>query len=434
MPLFFLCQQGHQWEVDVAHLAPGESHTTRCGVCGELAIRVLTAKIDLPETTPPTTAPAIEPPQQVNKPPLPVDTRRAKPLRPGARGELTIPGYTIIGELGRGGMGVVYKATQTGTNRTVAIKMVLSGVHASDREVVRFRAEAEAVQRLRHPNIVELYEVGNLDGQPYFVLEYVDGGSLAEIIAGRPQPQEKAALLVEKLARAMHIAHGAAVIHRDLKPANVLVTVDGTPKIADFGLAKQLDHSTQLTSTGAIMGTPNYMAPEQAEGRSKEIGPLTDVYALGTILYELLTGRPPFQGANLVETLDQVRSNKPLPPHRFQPYLAHDVERICLKCLEKTPQLRYHSALELADDLARFLRGDQVEAKKDGGVLEEYLAEQHRKQLEMNRRWHRQKREQEELERQAKRFWKNVLIVLFVVVASFGLFVSCHALGLFSSR
>ena len=433
MPHFLLCQQGHQWEVDVLHLKPGQSLTTRCGVCGELAIRLLTAKIPLPETTAPAPAAAVaESPAIAAKPLLPVAPKQARPL--GGRGEIAIPGYTIIGELGRGGMGIVYKAVQTATNRTVALKMVLSGAQASEREVVRFRAEAAAVQKLHHPNIVALYEVGDLNGQPFVVLEYVDGGSLAEIIAGKPQPQEQSALLVEKLARAMYFAHGSGVIHRDLKPANVLVSSDGTPKIADFGLAKQLDHSTQLTSTGAIMGTPNYMAPEQAAGRTKEIGPLTDVYALGAILYELLTGQPPFHGANLVETLDKVRADKPLPPHRFQPYLAHDVERICLKCLEKTPQLRYRSALELAEDLTRFLRGDQVEAKRDGGMLEEYLADQHRKQLEMNRRWHEQQVQQQVLERQARRFWRNVLIGIAVIVLSSVAVVSCQALLFMAGR
>ncbi|HEX5271247.1 MAG TPA: serine/threonine-protein kinase, partial [Gemmataceae bacterium] len=205
-----------------------------------------------------------------------------------------VPGYEILGELGRGGMGIVYKARQTKLKRLVALKMVLTGDRAAPEELERFRHEVEAVARLRHPNIVQVYEVGEHQGRPFYSLELVEGGSLlGRLRESLPEPREAAAL-VEQLARAMHAAHQCRVVHRDLKPANVLLTADGTPKVTDFGLAKKLDDPAGPTRTGAVIGTPAYMAPEQAAGRTKEIGPAADVYALGAILYECLTGRPPF--------------------------------------------------------------------------------------------------------------------------------------------
>lgn len=291
-----------------------------------------------------------------------------------------IPGYQILHELGRGGMGVVYEALQVALKRHVALKMILSGSHAAAREQVRFLREAEAAARLQHPHIVQIYEVGEHEGRPYLALELVDGGSLAQKLAGAPQLPTPSAELVETLARAMHYAHQRGILHRDLKPANVLlstllnpgpsssqtgplIATYGFPKISDFGLAKLLDSDDGQTKSDAVIGTPNYMAPEQAVGDVKRIGPASDVYSLGAILYEMLTGRPPFRGATGLETLEQVRSQEVVPPRQLQAKLPRDLESICLKCLEKQPARRYPSALELADDLRRFLSGEPTHAR-----------------------------------------------------------------------
>jgi tetratricopeptide (TPR) repeat protein len=273
-------------------------------------------------------------------------------------------GYEILGVLGHGGMGVVYKARQLELNRLVALKMVLAGAHASPQKLARFHTEAEAVARLQHPNIVQIHEVRKHAGLPYFSLEFVAGGSLEKKLAGKPLPAREAAPLVETLARAMQYAHEHGIIHRDLKPANVLLTADGTPKITDFGLAKKLDDGeSSQTRTGTVMGTPSYMAPEQARGDHKEIGPAADTYALGAILYELLTGRPPFQGATFLDTVEQVQFQEPVPPTRLQPKVPRDLETICLKCLQKEPAKRYASAGALADDLRRFLNEEPIRAR-----------------------------------------------------------------------
>jgi tetratricopeptide (TPR) repeat protein len=298
-----------------------------------------------------------------------------------------VAGYQILGVLGRGAMGVVYKARQRGLQRLVALKMILAGGHASPGDVARFRSEAEAVGQLQHPNIVQVYEVGDADGCPFFSLEFVDGGSLHRKIAGEPQPILPAAHLVQLLARAMDAAHQKGIVHRDLKPGNVMLTqprpagsastsggvslsepLYGVPKIADFGLAKRLEDESGQTRSGTILGTPSYMAPEQAEGRSREVGPLADVYALGAILYELLTGRPPFRGATMWDTLDQVRHREPVPPAQLQPKVPRDLETICLKCLQKEAGRRYAGAGELADDLGRFLAGEPIRARPVGAV------------------------------------------------------------------
>ena len=285
-------------------------------------------------------------------------------LRASAK-ELTIPGFEILEELGRGGMGVVYKARQVKLKRLVALKMILSGSHARPDQLGRFRAEAEAVARFQHPNIVQIHEISEKDGLPYFALEFVDGGSLDKRLNGTPLPPRQAAHIVETLARAMHYAHERGVIHRDLKPGNVLLTTGKfMPKITDFGLAKQVDDDAGQTKSGAVMGTPSYMAPEQAEGRIKEIGPHTDVYALGAILYELLTGRPPFRGASSMDTMMQVLTQDPVPPSRLHPKVSHDLETICLCCLQKVPVKRYTSAGSLADDLRRFLSGEPIQARR----------------------------------------------------------------------
>ena len=277
-----------------------------------------------------------------------------------------VAGYEILGVLGRGGMGVVYKARQAGLNRVVALKMILSGDHADEQERARFRSEAEAVARIQHLNIIQIYEIGEEDGRPYFSLEYVDGGSLTARIDGEPQPPREAARIVHLLAGAMDCAHKAGVVHRDLKPGNVLLTADGTPKITDFGLAKRVQEDSGQTRSGSILGTPGYMAPEQAEGKNNEVGPPADVYALGAILYELLTGRMPFRAPSVLETLEQVRTREPVAPAELQPTVPRDLETICLKCLQKDPRRRYDGAGALAEDLRRFLAHEPILARRVG--------------------------------------------------------------------
>jgi serine/threonine protein kinase/tetratricopeptide (TPR) repeat protein len=309
----------------------------------------------------------------------------------------SVPGYRILRELGRGGMGVVYEAHQISLKRAVALKMILAGAYASRNELARFRTEAEAVARLQHPNIVQIHEIGEHQGLPYFSLELIEGESLEKKIAGRPQPPREAAQLVEILAHAVHHAHQHDVIHRDLKPANVLLQnkseipnregkfesrnpksekesshsfsdfgfriSDFTPKVTDFGLAKLLDLESGATPTQALIGTPNYMAPEQAEGRPRQIGPAADIYGLGAILYELLTGKPPFHGDTAIDTIWLVRSQPPAPPSRAGASVSSDLETITLKCLDKEPGRRYATAADLADDLRRFLDGKPILAR-----------------------------------------------------------------------
>jgi WD40 repeat protein len=283
-----------------------------------------------------------------------------------------VQGYEILGELGRGGMGVVYKARQISLDRIVALKHILAGAGASPEDLARFRTEAEAVARLPHPNIVQIHEVGQQDDRPYFALEFVEGGTLARKLASTPQPARQAAQVVETLARAMHSVHQRGILHRDLKPANVLLTTDGTPKISDFGLAKRLPGEAGgsappgQTQSGAIVGTPSYMAPEQAGGKSKAVGPAADVYALGAILYEMLTGRPPFRAETPMETVLQVLTDDPVPPRRLQPKVSRDLETICLKCLDKAPGKRYATAEDLANDLHRYLLGEPIQARPAG--------------------------------------------------------------------
>jgi WD40 repeat protein/tetratricopeptide (TPR) repeat protein len=279
-----------------------------------------------------------------------------------------IPGYEMLGELGRGGMGVVFQARQLALDRVVALKMILGGWLAGPEDRARFRREAEAVARLRHPGIVQIYEVGEQAGLPYFSLEWVEGGTLEAHIGGQPQPPAAAAALVEQLARAVQYAHEHGVVHRDLKPANILLTADGIPKIADFGLAKRLDGTSGRTRTGDMAGTPQYMAPEQAAGEPGRIGPATDVHALGAILFALLTGRPPFRAATTAETLLQVIGADPPSVSRLRPGVPRDLAVVCQRCLEKDPARRYASAAALAEDLRRFQAGEPILARRVGDL------------------------------------------------------------------
>src|SRR5262245_4394012 len=274
-----------------------------------------------------------------------------------------IPGYDVEALLGRGGMGVVYKARHRRLNRFVALKMLIAGAYAGPPERARFQREAEDVASLQHVNIVQVHDVGDHERLPYFTMEYVEGGSLAQRLLGTPQPARQAAALVATLAEAVQVAHQAGIVHRDLKPANILLTADGTPKIADFGLARHFEGGPALTLSGVRVGTPSYMAPEQAQGQ-KTVGPLTDVYALGAILYECLTGRPPFRAETAVETERQVIAEEPVPPARLNPKVPRDLETICLKCLHKEPQRRYATAAALAEDLRRFGEGRPIQARR----------------------------------------------------------------------
>jgi WD40 repeat protein len=290
-----------------------------------------------------------------------------------ARNWPAVDGYVIEGQLGVGGMGIVYRARQVRADRRVALKMIRTGDAGAAEAQARFRDEARKLARLSHPHIVPIYEVGEQDGQPFFSMELVGGGSLAARLQGTPLPPRAAAQLVELIARAMHFVHQAGIIHRDLKPANILLAggpevpvEQWVPKITDFGLAKRLDGEGVSTASGVLPGTPSYMAPEQIHGSSEEVSPLTDVYGLGAILYELLTGRPPFRGASIMDTLQQVRSREPVPPRSLQPAVPPDLQTICLKCLQKQPGKRYADAQTLAQDLQHFLEGRPILARPAG--------------------------------------------------------------------
>jgi tetratricopeptide (TPR) repeat protein len=400
MPKTATCPHGHEWELD----SDGTQRASSCPVCGAAGVVAARSieKTELDREIPGRGAPGIIAPDR-HEIGVPVSGNGdpGPTVRLGAAQDSIlpvpvggVPGYELLGELGHGGMGVVYKARQVKLNRLVALKMVRPGRLANAQELARFRAEAEAVARLQHPNIVQIFEVGEAGGQPYFSLELVEGGSLARQLTGVPLPARPAAQLVEMLARAVHYAHQRGVVHRDLKPANILLVSGGvvsgvwskgstadhspltthhsplTPKITDFGLAKYVDTDAGQTETGMVVGTPSYMAPEQAWGKSRlrPVGPAVDVYALGAILYELLTGRPPFRGESAVDTLQQVVSQEPVAPTSLHAKVPRDLETICLRCLEKEPHKRYTSAEALADDLGRFIRGEPIHARPVGCV------------------------------------------------------------------
>ena len=335
------CSCGHQWEQTPAAKAV-------CPACGANTPHLATQPI-APRT--------IEPLGTI---PVSIEKAADVPTTPPG---LAPAGFEIVGLLGRGGMGVVYKARDTRLDRFVAIKTILAGPFAAPDLLNRFVTEATTVAKLEHPNIVQLHAVSEAGGQPCLVMEFLSGGNLGQRLQGQPQPPRACAEMVQTLARAVHSAHKAGVVHRDLKPANVLLAADGTPKIGDFGLAKQLDSGAGPTRSGDILGTPSYMAPEQAGGMTRQVTPLIDVYALGAILYEMLTGRPPFLADDPIRTVMQVLGAEPVPPRRLQPGVPLDLETICLKCLEKRPDKRYKSAEALAEDLQRFLDGKPVEAR-----------------------------------------------------------------------
>ena len=278
----------------------------------------------------------------------------------------SVPGYEVESVLGRGGMGAVYKARHLKLNRPVAIKMLLAGVYASPAEKARFLNEAEAVARLNHPHVVHIYELGEMEGRPYFTMEFAGGGTLGDKLAGIPRPSREAAALVSTLADAVEFAHRRGIVHRDLKPSNILLNEEGAAKVSDFGLARDVSGAANVTLTGVRVGTPSYMAPEQALGNALAVGPATDVYALGAILYEMLTGRPPFRGESSEATLRQVIEEDPAAPSRLNLQVPRDLETICLKCLRKDPGRRYATASALGDDLRRFRTGEPILARPVG--------------------------------------------------------------------
>ena len=299
--------------------------------------------------------------------PLPFGDNRAEGAN-SSRGSVTalFGHFELLEQAGRGGMGVVFKARQTDLERTVALKMILSSRLASPEEVRRFQQEAKAAARLRHPNIVGIHQVGQINGQHYFTMDYIGGHSLAKLLEAGPLPPDQAAQCLLSVARAVHFLHDQGIVHRDLKPSNILLDERGQPFVTDFGLARVFSDDAARTETGAILGTPSYMAPEQARGDSAAISPRTDVYSLGAVLYEMLTGRPPFREENQLNTLMQVLEGEPTLPNRLNRGVPAELQRICMFCLEKSPAGRYASAAALADDLERYLRREPLSVRPVG--------------------------------------------------------------------
>src|SRR6266542_1508897 len=361
MSTYVTCVQGHRWEVAAA-AATDPSLQIRCPVCGEPP---LPPAADAPEVSLPLARFTVSPAS-----PTVLDGRAPPPAR--SRELPAIPGFELLGTLGRGGMGVVYKAREVGLNRTVALKMIHAETCANPVARVRFLREAQLLASLRHPNIVQLHAVLEHEDRLCFVMECIDGVNLARRLGKGLPPARQAAQWLEAAARAIHYAHQKGVAHRDLKPGNILLDRAGTPKIIDFGLARRLEQATagtvvdHPTRSGEILGTPNYMAPEQADGRTKEAGPSADVYALGAILYECLTGHPPFEGTTPLEMLHRIIYEEPAPPTRLQPKVPRDLETICLTCLRKEPQRRYATAEALANELRGFLAGEPIAARPAG--------------------------------------------------------------------
>src|SRR5215472_1683224 len=274
--------------------------------------------------------------------------------------------YELLEQIGRGGQGVVFRARQKSLNRTVALKVISLGQWASEAHVKRFRREAEAAARLEHPGIVAIHEVGEREGSCYFSMKFVEGGQVDEVVRRTPISIRQAAELIAKVARTVHYAHEHGILHRDIKPGNILLDTKGEPHLTDFGLARLLDAQSSVTRTIDVLGTPSYMAPEQAAGETAKLGKATDVYGLGAVLYQLLTGQPPFAGGTTYETIRLLRDTEPRPPRLLNPKVDRDLSTICLKCLEKDPQRRYASALALAEDLEHWLKHEPIQAKRSG--------------------------------------------------------------------
>ena len=383
----YICLQGHLWPFEDAEiLLLGKA--LFCPTCG---LRLYNENQAPTMPMPPQQWLNAQPTPFQSNPPLDMGWRLNRSSEGGvtaapiqANDIEAIPGYELLGILGRGGMGIVFRARQLSLKRQVALKMILTGRHARPTERARFQREAEAVARLQHPNIVQIHEVGEQNGLPYFSLEFVNAGSLAQFLQGNPQPPRLSAQFVHDLGLAMHYAHKRGIVHRDLKPANILLQLDESrilkngqsadtalfrdltayvPKVTDFGLAKHMG-GEEGPHRGAIVGTPSYMAPEQAHNSGAEIGPRADVYALGAILYEMLTGHPPFIATTVDETAQQVLTQEPVPPTQLQPKIPKDLETICLVCLQKNPAHRYASADALAEDLRLFLANEPILARR----------------------------------------------------------------------
>jgi len=325
----------------------------------------LRERSDAPED--PTLANSGAPPGGQSSSPPTGEPKTRSGRAPRKRGPRQFGRYDLMQEIGRGGMGVVYRAHEPELNRVVAVKIIAPGHLDSPQHADRFLAEARAAARVQHPNVVRVYEAGDVDGQPYFVMECIDGTSLSKRLQKSRLEFAKAAQLLATVARAVHHLHTVGIIHRDLKPSNILLDVAGTPFVTDFGVARVPEETSEVTEDGRVAGTPNYMSPEQAKG-SWRLGPSSDIFSLGVILYEILTGKLPFRDATPLETMMRVVEDEPTPPHVMDRRVPRELSWICLRCLEKLPQDRYVTAAALADDCDRYLRGDELEARRPGPI------------------------------------------------------------------